>query len=68
MNLSDAIALVAKDTRETTDDSMTDRDAIDCARGDVTVEHLDVVDNATLREAYEIVLAASADDVARALR
>ncbi|MBE1580455.1 hypothetical protein ACFORH_43180 [Amycolatopsis roodepoortensis] len=68
MKLSDAIQLVAKDTRENTDDSMTDREAIDCARGEVTVDDLDVVDDATLRSAYEIVLAASADDVARALR
>ncbi|QXV63581.1 hypothetical protein [Amycolatopsis sp. TNS106] len=68
MNLNAAIQLVAAHTRENTDPTMDDRAAIDCARGEVTVEDLDVVDDATLRSAYEIVLAASADDVARALR
>ncbi|MGW5703891.1 hypothetical protein [Amycolatopsis japonica] len=67
MNLTNAIKLVADDTRETTDPSMDDRAAIDSART-ITVDDLDVVDDANLREAYETVLAASADDVARALR
>jgi len=67
MNLNAAIKLVADDTRENTDPSMDDRAAIASART-ITPADLEVVDNATVREAYQIVMAASADDVARALR
>ncbi|UKD50887.1 hypothetical protein L3Q65_00920 (plasmid) [Amycolatopsis sp. FU40] len=66
MNLTDAIKLVADDTRESTDSSMTDHEAIASART-ITRADLDVVDDAKLNTAYRTVLAASAPEIASAL-
>ncbi|UJW36931.1 hypothetical protein L3Q67_45025 (plasmid) [Saccharothrix sp. AJ9571] len=67
MNLTDAITLVAADTRESTSASFTDTQAIASARG-ITRADLSAVDDATLRSAYSMVLEASDADVAKALR
>ncbi|MET9260413.1 hypothetical protein [Amycolatopsis sp. NPDC004079] len=66
MNLNRAIELVADDTRESTDPSMTDRQAIASART-ITRADLAVVDDAKLREAYCAVLEASPSEIADAL-
>lgn len=66
MNLTAAIKLVADDTRESTDPWMSDRDALASART-LTRDDLNAVDDTKLRDAYRLVLEASASEIANAL-
>lgn len=59
MTLERAVRMVARDTRENTDPTFTDREAIECVRKEITIDDLSVIDDLSLLVAYQHVLNAS---------
>lgn len=65
MDLKAALPLVIRDTREQNPETETDDEAIELART-LDVDDLDVVEEDEVREAYEVFLAATPEQIAAA--
>ncbi|MGI5507458.1 hypothetical protein [Lentzea sp. CA-135723] len=67
MKLTDALPLVIADTRQANPEVGSDQEAVDLARECSTAD-LVVIDDKPTKEAYQVVLAASSADIAKAMR